>query len=268
MPEVRAIRYRVLPCTPAKARAMHRLAGACRFAWNGALRANRDAWAMRMEFGGDIPSPTFLTLGKSFTRLREQTPWLREHSFKVVRHALKRQADAWQRYFKGQGARPRFKSRHGDQGFTIPDQVRIDAGLITIPKIGRLRRRGGNPYPDGVPKQAVFKRVGRKWFCTVFCAVGAECRVDDGKVLGLDRNVGQCADSGGRFYRLLPNERLKRLETKRKRHQRRMARQVKGSHRRARTKARAAKQSRSIANIRGNFAHQSSRALAIRRTPS
>ena len=157
---VRAVRYRVLPGTRAKARRLNRLAGACRYVWNGALGANRDALRMGMEFGGRVPSPTFFTLGKSFTKLRRSQghEWLAELPFAVVRYALKRQADAWQRFFKGEAGRPKFKGRGCGMSFTIPDGVRIRDGRIAVPRTGeyRLRRRGGSPHEDGIPKQAVF----------------------------------------------------------------------------------------------------------------
>ena len=262
---VRAIRYRVLPGTPAKAKAMNRLAGACRYVWNGALRANRDAHRMSMEFGGRVPSPTFFTLGKSFIALRnsEGHEWLRELPCGIVRYTLKRQADAWQAFFKGQRARPKIHGRRHDGGFTIPEKVRIRDGRVAIPKIGgvRLRRRGGNPHPDGSPKQAVFKREGRKWYCTVFYAVDVAGRTDDGTAVGMDRNVGQVATSEGKIIRL-PS--MDRLEARRRRYQRRMARQVKGSNRRGRTKAKLARTSRRIADIRANWAHRVSRNLADR----
>ena len=201
---VRAIRCRVLPGTPAKAKAMNRLAGACRCVWNGALRANRDARRMSMEFGGRVPSPTFFTLGKSFIALRDSEghEWLRELPCGIVRYTLKRQADAWQAFFKGQRARPKIHGRRHDGGFTIPEKVRIRDGRVAI------------PHPDGSPKQAVFKREGRKWCCTVFYAVDVAGRTDDGTAVGMDRNVGKVATSEGKIIRL-PS--MDRLEARRRR---------------------------------------------------
>jgi transposase len=146
-------------------------------------------------------------------------------------------------------------------GFTVPDNVRIRDGCIAVPKVGdlRLRRRGGNPHPDGVPKQAVFKPEGGKWFCTVFYEVNVEARADDGSSIGVDRNVGQCALSTGEIIRL-PD--LSRLEARRRRYQRRMARQARGSHRRGRTRAKLARTHARIGGIRSNWCHQASRRIA------
>ena len=263
--EIRAVRYRVLPGTQAKARCLNRIAGACRYVWNVTLDDQQILHDTARMFGTSAPSPTFFTLGKGFTDLRNSRghEWLKELPFAVVRYTLKRQADAWQGFFKRQSGRPRFKGRHADGSFTIPENVRIRDGCIAIPKMGsvRLRRRGGNPHPDGIPRQAVFKRKSGKWFCTVFYAVDVSPRVDDGTAVGIDRNVGQCATSDGRIIRL-PD--LSRLEVRRRRYQRRMARQVKDSNRRNRTKAKLGRTSRRIANMRSNWCHRVSRNLADR----
>ncbi|MDD9961090.1 MAG: transposase [Gammaproteobacteria bacterium] len=260
---IRAVRYRVLPGTPAKARQLNRLAGACRHVWNWSLDRQRSAWLGWLFSSAERPPPpTFFTLGKAFTELRNASghEWLKALPFSVVRYTLKHQADAWQAFFKGQRGRPKFKGRGGKAGFTIPHNVRIEDGFISVPKWGsyRLRRRGGNPHPGGVAKQAVFRREAGKWFCTVFYEVRVETREDDGSAVGVDRNLGQCALSTGEIIRL-PD--LTRLEARKRRYQRRMARQAKGSGRRKRTKAKLARTHARVRGIRSNWCHQTSRRI-------
>ena len=260
---IRTVRYRVLPGTRAKARGLNRLAGACRYVWNEMLDQQQCLYDTARMFGAPPPPPTFFTLGKAFTQLRRsnEAAWLQELPFKPVRHTLKHQADAWQRFFKGRGGRPKFKGRDSGTGFTLPDQVRIRDGCIAVPKTGeyRLRRRGGNPYPEGVAKQAVFKREAGRWFCTVFYEVSAEAREDDGTSVGVDRNVGQCALSTGEIIRMPDSS---RLEARKRRYQRRMARQAKGSGRRRRTRGKLSRTCRRIARVRSNWCHQTSRRIA------
>ena len=212
--------------------------------------------------GGRAPSPTWFTLGKGFTQLRDATAWLQEMPFAPVRYVLKYQADAWKRFFEGVAGRPRFKSRGADS-VTIPDTIRIVDGRLWFPKLGwlELRRRGGNPYPHARPVQAVVKRVGRRWLATVCYEVEAVNRPDDGGVLGVDRNAGQVAVADGITARLVPGPWQDRLEARRKRYQRRMARQRRGSNRRNRTRRRLAKTGRELANRRKNWCHHVSREL-------
>lgn len=261
---IRAVRYRILPGTRAGARRLNRLAGACRYIWNWSLDRQRAEWLGWQFSSTERPSPpTFFTLGKAFAELRNSTghEWLKTLPFSVVRYTLKHQADAWQAFFKGQRGRPRFKGRCGAAGFFIPQDVRIKDGGIAVPRMGwfRLRRRGGNLHPGGVAKQAVFKREAGKWFCTVFYKTGVEAREDDGAVVGVDRNVGQCALSTGEIIRM-PD--VSRLEARKRRYQRRMARQEKGSKRRARTRAKLARTHGRIKGIRSNWCHHASRRIA------
>ena len=78
-----------------------------------------------------------------------------------------------------------------------------------------MRRRGGNPNPDGAPVKAVIKRMGKRWFATVCYKVNALAKPDDGSAIGVDMNVRQVADSTGEIHQM-PD--LARLEAKHKRH--------------------------------------------------
>ncbi len=248
----RCITCRLLPVTRANARALSRLAGGCRFVWNQALADTEDLYRISRMVGAPAPSLTFFSLGKAFTDMRRATPWLAELPFGVVRHTLKRQADAWRRFFRGQGGRPRFRGRYGDDGFTIPDRVRIAGGRLHIPKVGWvvLRRRGGNPYPGGEPRQVYVRRALGKWCATVSHEVDAQERPDDGLAVGVDMNVGQVAASTGEILRA-PD--AGRLEARRRRCRRMVSRRQKGSKRRDRARRLLARASRKLAMRRRNW---------------
>ena len=121
----RNIRYRLIPGTCAKSAALSRLAGATRFVWNHFLVANQEAMTAYREGRGEKPSVSFFSLGRQFTTLRSETPWLQELPFAPIRYVLKYQADAFQRFFK-HGGFPRFKGRRGDDSVTLPSNIRID----------------------------------------------------------------------------------------------------------------------------------------------
>ena len=258
--EYRNVTYRLLPGSRANARKLAAVAGACRFVWNEMLDQQEQLYTIARMCGAKPPAPTYFTLGVAFTQLRRATPWLQDMPFHPVRYALKYQADAWQRFFKGQGGRPRFK-RRGDDSVTLPDRIRIRDGMLHFPKIGpmQLRRRGRNPYPEGEPVKAVIKRICGKWYATVCYRVAAIKRPDDGSVTGLDMNVRQAAASDGRLFHA-PHTR--RLEARKRRYQRKMARQRKGSRRREKTRQRLARTQRRIAMTGRNWQHHVSRALA------
>lgn len=280
----RNITYRLIPGTRNKAHKLSRTAGACRWVRNHFLAENQRQYHAHLDtqlFCEDTllgllferpekPSVSFFSLGKQFIELRRQMNWLRELPCATVRYTLKRQADAWRRAFADPRAGlPKFKARNGSDSFTIPQSVKVRSDAIAgvqrlwVPKIGWmvLRRRGGNPYAGCEPVQAVVKRVLGRWYCTV-CYTVPEALiqpVDNGKAIGLDRNVGQVTVSNGRMFKL-PD--LSRLEARKRRYQRMMCRREKGSKRRALARHRCAKAHRKIAMIRANWQHHVSRALA------
>lgn len=91
---MRNVTYRLLPCTVAKAQALSRLAGACRYVWNEMLDLQEQSHEVCSMHETKTPLPTFFTLGKLFTELRDRTPWLQELPYQPVRYALRHQADA------------------------------------------------------------------------------------------------------------------------------------------------------------------------------
>ena len=259
---IRTVTFRVLPGSRSMAGELSRLAGACRFAWNAILADTDDLYRISRMVGAKPPSVSFFTLGKAFVDLRRVTPWLQETSCDIVRYSLKRQSDAWRAFFDGRSGRPRLKSRHapGDS-FTIPQGIRFDGTHIAIPKLGkvRLRRRGGNPHADGEPRTATFTRRCGKWYCAIAYAVPEPAKTRNGVAVGVDMNVRQIATSDGRIDRM-PD--LARLEARRRRYQRMVARRTKGSNRRERAKLLLARTSARIAGIRRDWQHQASRRVA------
>ncbi len=232
------------------------------------LGQHNDAFEEAKANGEKPPSVSFFSLGKEFTGLRNEIPWLSEYSFAITRYVLKYQADAWKAFFRGEAGHPRFKSRHGSTpSFTIPWDVRIDGDMISIPRVGpmRIRRKGGNPYPEGKPVKAVVRKIAGKWYVTVCYEVEAEERPDTGVLAGVDMNVRQVAvvdTTGG--AEIIPAPDTGRLDAKIRRNQRRLARQRKGSRRRTRTRLRLQRLQRKRANRRRNWQHRVSRRIANR----
>ena len=269
--EFRSVTYRLHPGTRARHRKLLQTAGACRYVWNHFLARNRRDYATyklrKALFDAglvfDKPSPpsvSFQSMGVRFTALRRETPWLQRLPYVPVRYALKYQADAWKRAFAG-GGFPRFKARRGDDSFTLPQNVRVRDGVLSVPKVGqvRLSRRGGNPHAGFPPVKATVKRVNGKWYCVVLYKVSADARPDNGLALGVDMNCGQVAASTGDVLRM-PD--MARLQARKRRYQRMVARRRKGSNRRNRARRRLARTQRQIATVRHRWHHETSRVLA------
>ena len=267
--EIRTVEFVVLPTSKAKARKMFQIAGACRYVWNHFREKNLADYQAFKNGKGERPETSYFSLGVEFTRLRHQTEWMRELPANPVKHTLKYFADALKEAMQGKKGFPKPRGRAKTApSFTLPSREnfaikKLDRkySLLRIPLVSwvKITRKGGNPYEDGIPKQVVLRHDGSRWRAFVFYEVEVVRRPDDGGFLGVDMNVRQAATSDGHFY-FLPD--LKKKEAKRKRYQRRMARQIKGSNRRKDTKKKFSKVSRKIANIRKNWIHQTTRGIA------
>ena len=129
----------------------------------------------------------------------------------------------------------------------------------------RIRRKRGNPYPEGKPVKAVIRKTAGKWYVTVCYEVEAEERPDTGVSAGVDMNVRQVAvvDTTGEAG-IIPAPDTGLIDAKIRRNQRRLARQRKGSRRRMGTRPRLQRLQRKRANRRKNWQHRVSRRIANR----
>ena len=266
----RSIRYRLYPQTQDKAKRLKQCLGATRFVWNYFLAKNKELMAAHRADGSKPrPPTTFFALGKEFTQLRCNTDWLGELPFAPIRYVLKYQADAWQQCFSGGKGFPKFKSRwYSTDSVTFPaGSFKLTDHSLHLAKIGQVVISGNNPYPAAQPVAVVVQETVGKFYATVCYAVAQVPHNQNGQVIGIDCNVGQIATSEGEL-RYLPE--LSKLEARRRRYQRIMARRTKPnrkkeiepSNRYLRARQLAAKTTRKITHIRNNWQHQESRRLA------
>ena len=219
--------------------------------------------------------------------------WLSDMPYAPLRYTAKYLADAYTRFFKAHAAAraegkplgvrksdgkpkgfPRYRSKFDrDDGFTIPDSVRMDGDRLHIPKVGWVRLDGSGLYRSHKPKQVRILKEGTedhpKWYAYVFYEVPAEQLKQPTwtGAIGVDRNVGQATDSHNEVY-AVPDD--PKLEGKIKRKQRELSRK-KGwgpkdkkpkSNRGRRVCGQLKKLHRKKKRRRENAAHQHSRKMA------
>ena len=221
--------------------------------------------------------------------------WLGDLPYAPLRYTAKYLADAYTRFFeawaaaKSQGQSlgvrksdgkpkgfPKYKAKFDrDDGFTIPDGVRMDGDRLHIPKVGWVRLEGSGLYRGCKAKQVRIRKEGTeehpKWYAYVF----HEVPVDRLKqpawtgAVGVDRNVGQATDSEGEVYEVPDDPKLD-ANIKRKQRQADKARarsKANGqpmSNRGRRICGQLKKLQRKKKRRRENANHQASRKLADR----
>ena len=259
----RGIDYRLCPGTQYKALLLHGLIGACLYVWNVILKQINNEVE---DEDTQNPSTSFYSLLKRYPVLRKETRWLSTYSSAIVRYTLKGQSEAWKEFFKGTRDHPAFHNKYKNKSFTAPTgSFKIVDDSVYIQKIGwmKIRRKGGNPYPDAEPVELTVKKDGRYWKMSVLYKVYLPDKVDDGKEIGIDLNTYNISYSSNDGEQgMLPIPDLTDKEIKIRRWQRKLARQQKGSGRSRRTKKKIAKWKRKQKNCRKNVAHQHSRRLS------
>ncbi len=253
----RQVVYRLLPQTPENWRWLEQTLEAQRLLYNAALEERQDCYR---KTGRTV---TYMDQCKGLTACRKSLPDMAGVSVRIQRGTLLRLDQAYKGFFRRRNGFPRFQARRRWNSMSIVTGVKVEGNQIHIPSYGWLtiRRRGGNPHSEGKPLTAVLKLERGRWYAVVCFAIPAVEHEDDGSAIGVDTNAGQVADSDGRIYRL-PD--MGRLEARRRRYQRMVARRKRASKRREKAKARLAKTTRRIVNKRHDWQHHVSKKVAAR----
>ena len=258
---------------------LFQFAGTARFAYNWALRKEIDAYEADEKFIGNFD------LRKEFTVLRNSAEyrWLQTISNNVTKQAIKDCVDAYQRFFKKQSGRPKFKSkRRGDFSFyQDTDKIRITATHVKLEAIATSKRRNRQQLnwfrlaevgriPIGVKyQQPRITFDGLNWWLSVAIEFtdpkpAENCTEPIGIDLGI-KTLATCSD-GTIYPNINRTKTLRRLKKKQRRLQRSISRKYEMNN----TKGESYSKTRNIikserkllkvhhrlANIRQNYRHQ------------
>ncbi len=266
----RTVRYRLHPGSSRKHQQLHGTAGACRFVWNHMVEKLKDEY----EFGIK-PDFRHYSLCHVFTIMRRDdgtTKWLQGYSSKVVRISLKPIETSYKAFFadvKAGGKLNRKPPRFHGKWTTAPsfpinyESAKVTGDSLYIQKVGWMKLAGNNPHPDGEFKSGRIRYECGHWYAYLSYEVEAQASLPHPiREVGIDRNV-----SDGNWAVLSDGTKhggpeLEKKIACRKRYQRKMARQVKGSNRRKITKVRLQRAFRAERFARLNWAHHVSKNIA------
>ncbi len=264
----RTVRYRLHPGSRRKNQQLHGTAEACRFVWNHMVGKLRDEY----EFGIK-PDFHYYSMGKVFTVLRRHSyKWLQDYSAYVVKSSLQPIETAYKEFFKDVktgGKLNRNPPQFHGKWTTKPSfpinyvSAKVTGESLYVQRIGWMKLVGNNPDPDGEFKSGRVLQECGNWYAYLTYEVQAEASLPHAiKEVGIDRNVnedGWAVLSDGTKH---PGPDLEKKTARRKRYQRKMARQVKGSNRRKVTKVKLQKAFRAECFARLNWAHHVSKSIA------
>ena len=238
----RAYRFRFYP-NAIQRRMLARMFGTGRWVWNQCLSWRTTAYRQ------DGESLTGLDFSRELTFLKtlESYAWLREVPATIATQALRDQDRAFRAFLRGDARYPRYMSRRGPQSVRLQLDQRVVAGnyrageLLRLPGLGACKLSWSRK-PQGTPKMVTVRRdaAGRYWV-SMAIEETIEALAPAPTSIGIDLGTTRLAtlSTGER----LDNPRhLRRHAEHQARLQQRLARQCKGSKRRAATQQRIARQ--------------------------
>jgi len=273
--------------TPAQKAILSRWMGCARTIWNAKCDDNRYLTTFARKY---CPINTYPPIDKTYAQYknREETPWLFECPSQVLRNTATVWCETYQNFMKGRCGKPKRKKKSDKGSLWLTSEL----FKFEEQKDGTLRLViGTTKYPVGVlslKKHRLFKiprslRIRKELgeYFVSFCYEEEKACPDvsapeqlrflqeqsraylEAHTVGVDRGVVIAAQTSDTSYELTPQQlaRKKRTEDYLKRYQRRLAKQEKGSNRRAQTKYKIGRCHQKISNIRQNFCHQTSHAI-------
>ena len=234
-----------------------------RYVWNLAVEQQQH-WQLGRR------APSFNEQCAQLTAARAEYDWLAAGSQTVQQQALRDFAQAMRNFFSGTHRRPTWRKAGAHEGFRQvgfkPHHVaRLNRhfGRVWVPKVGWVRFRLSRPVPAGVKSYRVTRDRAGRWHIAFAHVPKPTVGPGDRSVVGIDRGVAvSAALSTGELLHapsLTPGE-GKRLTVL----QQRLARCIRGSNRRDKTKRAIAKLKAREADRRKDWVEKATTDIARR----
>lgn len=254
-------------------------ANTARFAYNWTIAKQQENYQNSGKFISDS------VLRKQFTQMKklDEFNWLNNVSNNATKQAIKDACDAYKRFFKGLSKYPKFKSKKKSTSSFYQDNVKIKFSETHVKVEGfasskksnkqkinwiRLAEKGRIPFGENVKyTNPRFTFDGLNWWVSVGIETDSDYSPSKTEGIGIDlgiKDLAVCSD--GKVYgNINKTKRIKRLEKKKRRLQRKISRKYEkgregNRYRKTRNIIKSEKQllkvSRRLTNIRHNYIHQ------------
>ena len=281
------IKLRANP-TPHQKQILSQWMGCARVIWNGKVDEEKYHRTYARKYCAIGTYPPIDQKAAQF-KSKELTPWLSDCPSQILRNSAVNWYQTYQKFMKGLCGRPRRKAKT-DKGSVYltrelfnfehcqDGNIRLFIGTKTN-NIGYLSFKAHREFES---PNSLYVRKERGQYYVSFCyeqgqperklstneehlafLQGATREYLEEHTIGVDRGVAIPAHVGEQTYDFADNQKKNMSKADRhiRRLQRKLARQQKGSNRRAKTKHRIAVHHAKKANIRNDFTHKTSRSL-------
>ena len=251
-----AYKFRIYPNTEQQI-ALAKAMGCCRWYWNYSL---------------NLCQQTYNATGKGLSRkyiqgllpqLKKEYPWLTDAYSQCLQVVALNLSTAYKNFFEKRAKLPRFKSKHGRQSISYPQNVKFSGDYLKLDKkIGLIYCRRHRDFEGTIKTVTISKNPDGKYYASVLVDDGKENPISSsvGKVIGIDLGLNHFAiTSDGSKYDNPRHIAKHALNLKKK--QQSLSRKKKGSNSRNKAKRLVAKVHSKIAQCREDFLHKLSRKI-------
>ncbi|WP_414580717.1 RNA-guided endonuclease InsQ/TnpB family protein [Scytonema sp. PCC 10023] len=231
---------------------MSKHTGIARFTYNWGLATWKNLYQ-------DGYKPNKYLLKKFFNNsVKTQLGWIREKGIcqKITQYAFDQLGAAFDRFFKGLGEYPKLKKKGRNDSFTIDASgkpIPVGGLRIKLPTIGWVKTYEGLPHTTTT--KLTISRIANDWYIAFAHRVETETTPKSVEVVGVDLGIKELATlSTGVVF---PNPKAyKKSIQKLKRLSKSLARKVKGSSNRHKSKIKQALHHNRVSNIRKDSLHK------------
>ncbi len=181
--------------------------GCCRYVYNKMLERQFKMYKRRKDHLSYNEMQNLLPIMKNYL------PWLKETDSQALKYACRQLDNSYQRFFKGQGNFPKYKSRKDRQSYTTTNASSIHIeltsqhiGKVKLPTLGWIKVRGLNlPNDYTIAKATVSRNSDGKYYVSIAYKVDVATPIVDlnkdsinAKSIGIDFREGDLyCDSDG-----------------------------------------------------------------------
>ena len=233
---IKTLKIMLIPNNKQKSK-LFKSAGVARFAYNWALGREQENYKNGGNFLSDYD------LRKEFTKLKstEEYKWLNDYSNNITKQAIKDACLAYRRFFKGQSAFPKFKSRRKSKPsfYMDTDKIQFTDKTVKLEKITLSRKKNKQKLNwirlaerNKIPTDTKYinPRItfdGINWWLSVGIeyADNTEIPVNDG--VGIDlgiKDLAICSDIDKPYKNINKTQKIRKLKKKKRRLQRKISR--------------------------------------------
>lgn len=252
----KAYKFRIYPNTEQQI-ALAKAFGCCRWYWNYTLNLSQE---------------TYKTTGKGLSRgyiqgllpqLKKEYPWLTDAYSQCLQVVALNLSTAYKNFFEKRARLPRFKSKHGRQSISYPQNVKLEGDYIKLDKkIGKIYCRCHRDFQGIIKTVTISKNADGKYYASVLVDDGKDklSQSTKGSAIGIDLGLTHFAiTSNGSKYN--NPKHLAKHQRNLKRKQQKLSRKQKGSNSRQKAMRLVAIVHSKISRSREDFLHKLSRKI-------